>query len=330
MKLCFRFLVLLLLSFGFFSCSNELDVLADYEETASVYALLDPNATYQFVKINKVFVNPNSRATDVAKISDSLYFDTLSPALIEMGSGKKIPLIRANIALKDSGIFANSPNYLYVTDETLKATENYRIEFLLPNSKKLISAQTNMVLTPFLTQPVSPLIRAINIPNSSTVPIQFQSRVNSKIFDAFFTFNYIEIDKQDTNKKINKSFEWKILRSYRTLSDKGNEIVIQRTPGLLFYDLMLSKIPVDNTVFRRFTLCEIRLTCGNLELDTYIQATTPSIGIVQKQTEYTNIKNGIGIFASRNTLIYNDVQISENMKTLIVFNDLYKQLNFSK
>jgi hypothetical protein len=330
MKLCFRFLVLLLLSFGFFSCSNELDVLADYEETASVYALLDPNSSLQFVKINKVFVNPNSRAADIAKISDSLYFDTLNPELIEMGSGNRIPLVRANIALKDSGTFANSPNYLYVTNVLLKSTETYKIEFFLPNSKKLISAQTNMIQTPFLTQPVSPFIRAINISNSSTVPIQFQSRANSKIFDAFFTFNYIEIDKQDTNKKVTKSFEWKILRSYRTLSDKGNEIVIQRTPGLLFYDLMLSKIPVDNAVFRRFTLCEIRLISGNNELDTYIQATTPSIGIVQKQTEYTNIKNGIGVFASRNTLIYNDVQISENMKTLIVFNDLYKQLNFTK
>lgn len=330
MKLCFRFLVLMLLTFGFNSCSNELDVLADYEETASVYALLDPNSVYQFVKINKVFVNPNSRAADVAKISDSLYFDTLNPELIEVRTGTRHPLVKANIALKDSGYFANSPNYLYVTNVPLNPKESYKIEFRLPNSKKLISAQTNMIGNPALTQPVSNFIRAINIPNSTTVPIQFQTTANSKIFDAYFIFNYIEVDKQDTNNKVTKTFEWKILRSYRTLTDKGGEFVIQRTPGSLFYDLMLSKIPVNDNVFRRFTQCEIRLISGNNELDTYIQATTPSIGIVQKQTEYTNVNNGVGIFASRNTLVYNDVLISENMQTLIVFNDLYKKLNFTK
>src|SRR5690606_25625996 len=126
MKFCFRYLPFVLALLLFNSCDNDIEILGDYEEAASVYALLDPNSPVQFIKINKVFTNPNSKAADVAKISDSLYFDTLSPSLIDLSNGARIPLFKANIALKDSGFFANSPNYLYVTTQRIFADRKYR------------------------------------------------------------------------------------------------------------------------------------------------------------------------------------------------------------
>lgn len=330
MKSCFKFLVIcftIVLSQG---CSNEIDVLASYEESASIYALLDPNLSTQFVKINKVFVNPNARTSDVAKIADSLYFDSIAPEIVELGTGRRIALFKANVLLKDSGYFVNSPNYLYVTKERIYSNQQYSIEVKLPKTGKVISASTNIANTPFLMQPVSAFQNVINIPEAGSLVIQFQSAKNTKIFDSYFTFHYIEIDKADTNIKTPKSIRWKILRSYRTQRDDGKEIVIQRTQGAAFYDLLLSEIPVNPNVFRRFDLCEIEMVAGNLELDTYIQASTPSIGIVQKQTDYTNINNGIGVFASRNTLYFNTVSLSEITKLALTQNVKYQALNFTK
>ena len=60
------------------ACDDKLDAFAEYEENASVFAMLDPSQKIQFVKINKVFTSPNGSAFDVAKVADSLYFDSLT------------------------------------------------------------------------------------------------------------------------------------------------------------------------------------------------------------------------------------------------------------
>lgn len=328
MNLCFRFLFLSLFVFIFNACSNEIEVLADYEESASVYALLDPNSNWQFVKINKVFINPDSRAADVAKVADSLYFDTLEPLIIENETGREIPLFKANIALKDSGTFANSPNYIYVTDERIFSNRSYRIEFTLPASGKLIKAYTNIAGRPAVFSPG----QFINIPYSATsgFNLSFQTPLNAKVFDAFLYFNYTEVNKNDTNIKTDKTVQWKILRSYRSMYDKGNEFVSNRINGILFYDLLLGSLPKDPNLIRKFRPCEFMLICGNLELDNYMQASTPSIGIVQKQSEYSNIQNGTGIFASRYSFYMGGINLTETTKDILVTLPEFKGLGFSK
>lgn len=330
MKSCFRFLVLSVFALVYSGCSNEIEVLADYEESAAIYGLLDPNSNVQFIKINKVFVNPNSRATDVAKIADSLYFDTISPELVEVGTGRRIPLFKANIALKDSGTFANSPNYLYVTTEQIFQTQTYRLEMKLPNSGKLISAQTNIAMNPNVYQPVNPFSRIINVPPTGNLILQFETGMNSKIFDCFFNFSYVEQNKFDSTIKETKTISWKIMRSFRssTNKDKDKEIVTQRTSGSSFYSLLLNELKPNPNIIRKFTYCSVILVSGNRELDTYIQSSTPSIGIVQKQTEYTNFDNAVGIFASRNTMYFDQVTISETMKTVLTQDLNYKSLGF--
>lgn len=325
------------------SCSNELDVLGDYEENAAVFGMLDPRDGVQLIKINKVFTNPNAKASDVAQISDSLFFDTLSPELVELETGRRIPLFRANILLKDSGFFINSPNYLYATTERVYANNpnnvnqlfNYRLEFKLPKTGKLISVTTNMVRNFNIQSPFNnalPFIpRTVNFIPNSNFQLRFSSPVNGKIFDAYFNFNYIEVNKLDTNVKEFKTIRWKILRSYRTASIKGGELISSITPGINFYNLLVEDIKANSNVFRRFATASLEIYAGNLELDNYIQASTPSIGIVQKQTDYTNINNGgVGIFASRNTLFLEGITLADFTKNLIVFDDKYKYLGFVK
>lgn len=324
MNLCFRFLFPLLCVFTITSCSNEIDVLADYEESASVYALLDPNSTWQFVKINKVFINPNSKASDIAKVSDSLYFDSITPEIIENESGRRIKLQKANIALKDSGMFANSPNYIYVTNEQLFMNNTYRLEVKLPATGKVVTAYTNMSNRPQVYDPIN----SLNIPLANTFNIRFLTAAKAKIYDGYIYFNYTEIDKFDTTKRVDKTVEWKILRSYRSITDKGGENVVYRINGILFYDLLMNSIPVNSAVTRRFRPCEFVMVSGNLELDNYIQASTPSIGIVQKQSEYTNITNGIGIFASRYTFYISNINLTPATRSTIINAAPYSSLGF--
>ena len=328
MKKCLFFLSLIIVLSLFNSCSNEVDVLAPYEENAAVYALLDPNASAQFIKINKVYTNPNSRAIVVAKISDSLFFDTLKPFLIEVSSARApIPLFRTNILLKDSGNFANSPNNLYSTTQKIFPQFKYRLEFYLPKTNKLVSATAEIPNNPQILLPVRFLTDILPSSPNNKFPVRFNTPIKGKIFDSYLYFNYLEVNKTDTNIKTFKTITWKLIEKYRSENIDIVESVSTSVNNSIFFDLLLKNIAVDNTIERRFLPCTFSLICGNLELDNYIQASEPSIGIVQKQTDYTNVSNGIGLFASRNS-ISNSVNLSLNTKFFIATNVDYKQLNF--
>ena len=224
---CYFFsLLLLVLSLG--SCSNEIEVLADYEENASVYGLLDPSQPIQFIKINKVFTNPKQPASDVAKVADSLYFDSLAPTLTIIETGAVINLYRANVLLKDSGYFANSPNYLYATKQPVYSRNpnnptqffHYRLDFRLPKTQKYITATTDMTDQINISSPVS--VRSltnplIEFPYTANFRLVFNSPVNGKIYDGYFYFNYMEVNKADTNIKTPKTIKWRILNNVRSL-----------------------------------------------------------------------------------------------------------------
>jgi hypothetical protein len=338
MRLDFRYLLLIASVFVVSSCSNEVEVLADYQENVAIYGLLDPGQSMQFIRITKVFTNPDARSRDVAKIADSLYFDSLAPVLVELENDiarRTIPLFKANVLLKDSGIFANSPNYLYVTTEPILKQYKYRLDITLPKSGRYVTATTNIVHMGLneLFKPVNPSnpLRTIFISpfDGSNVPVSFTTGKNGKVYDAYFVFNYLEVNKADTTIKTAKTLRWKILKSFRAIEDKGKEIVSQRMPGRLFYDMLLNKISNDTNVYRRFLPCSVEFIGANLELDIYMESTSVSIGIVQKQTEYTNISGGgIGIFASRATAVIDNVFLGEPTKNTLLLNPDYKHLGF--
>lgn len=341
MKTCCYYLTLLFVVFTNYGCSNDIDVLADYEESAVVYGLLDPSQSVQFIKINKVFTNPNASATDIAKISDSLYFDSLTPQLLEIETGRTIKLYRANVLLKDSGVFATSPNYLYATKEKVYTRNplnssqilHYRLELTLPSTKKSITAVTNLPDSILVTSPLtvrSQIAPSIDFVPDKTFKIIYLSPTNSKLADAFFIFNYLEVNKLDTNIKVKKTVRWRLINNYRTIDDLGGEQVTTTIASNAFYDLIKSSITPNPDVFRRILPCRMELTVGNLELDNYIQASEPSIGIVQKQTEYSNVNNGIGIFASRRVTSYNSLQLGTSAQLTLYSATEYRPLGFVK
>ena len=64
-----------------------------------------------------------------------------------------------------------------------------------------------------------------------------------------------------------------------------------------FIGNQLSGKPVP--MARRALKTEIILIAGSDDLNTFIQVNAPSTGLIQDKPEFTNINNGLGIFASR-------------------------------
>lgn len=319
------------------SCSNAIDLIGPYEERAAVFGLLNPSEDIQYIKINKVFTNPNSSAALVAQVTDSLYFDSLAPFLIEIETGRKIPLYKVNYLPKAAGIFNNSVNYLYATSEKIYASNplnafefyHYRLEITLPSMQKQVYAITNIPDSTLLVAPI-----ALNYANKifdftdGVIRIAFQAPSNAKLFDAYFYFNYLEVNKLDTSIKNVKTMKLRFVNNYRVYNDNGRESVSSGIDGNFFYESLLNQLREDTTIFRKFLPCKFELANANLEFDNYVQSAEPSIGIVQKQSDYSNIINGVGLFAARRISRYHNIQMGSYTRNQLTKQPEFKKLGF--
>ena len=110
------------LLFGFLlpSCSTDFDLTSDWKDVTIVYGLLDKDVNYNYIRIEKAFLDQTTNALTIAQIPDSIYYKRLNVELQEFNNGNLINTIpleeingdTMNIS-KDTGIFASSPNILF-------------------------------------------------------------------------------------------------------------------------------------------------------------------------------------------------------------------------
>ena len=70
----------------FTSCSEKVDLIGNFQETAVVYGLLDQADTLHYIKITRAFIGPGS-AVDIAQIDDSSYFNQVDATVTEVLNG---------------------------------------------------------------------------------------------------------------------------------------------------------------------------------------------------------------------------------------------------
>lgn len=306
-------LVLSGLSGLFQSCDNTLEVNADWKEIAVVYGLLNPTDPVNYIRINKVYMNPQGDAISIAGISDSLYFDSLEVKVVEYLNGvekRVFNLTKVNgndIGIpKDSGIFASDVNYLYRLDASLKESDlrdTYRYQVIIVNkyTGKVVRSQFDMIGQMDLLSPLKPIKPELDIPIETNRSIVFKYREGrfAKMYDAIMTFYYVEMDKTDTTKMRRDSVEWLLFTGKETVSLRGYDENVVIVNSSLFYDNLLSKMKENPAVKRRAESLSIDFYGGGEDLYTYIEVNKPSLGIVQKKPEFTNIEGGLGLFSSR-------------------------------
>jgi hypothetical protein len=81
--------------------------------------------------------------------------------------------------------------------------------------------------------------------------------------------------------------------------------------GEAFFSFLRNNLEVSDKIRRiigtydtqqqRVECFDVLLTLGNSDLKSYIEVNSPSSGVAQERPIYTNVSNGIGLFASRGT-----------------------------
>lgn len=318
---------------GFYACTTDIDLTAPYKDITIVYGLLDARQDTQWVRIQKAFLGDGD-ALQYAAIADSLYYDSLEVTMQaynnSVATGSPIVLHRVIDPFpKDSGIFAYDVNILYTTTQTLNNSYTYKIKIVKPGKPDTVTASTILCKTFFMVNPqsTSSLVSfedPFGLNQNPTYSVKWTHETNTKAYQVGYRFNYKEWIAGDPANKTDKSFEY-FFPMFTVYLDAGGYNTEYYVNGQVkygiaktdFYNSIISQIhkdpagtPSNQLHIRQFVSLDFIVLQASDELYKYITINQPSLSFVQKVSDYTNITNGLGVFASRSQSGISGIQLT--------------------
>jgi len=318
----------------FFSCSNEFELNAPAKEIPIVYGLLSRSDDVHYIRVEKAFIDENTSALELAQDPNALYFEDVQVELVRENNGTAFLLDRVDASQlgleRATGIFATTPNILYkieANELNLQEEETYRLNIRRATDDLLTTAITPIVGDVRLNRPIpgdqKPPLRVLV---DDELTIVWAADETAKLFDVTMIINYEEFNPNEPNSVVLKSLEWGLAKSVEGV-DGPNRV---EPEGIEFYQFLNGNIAVDPALQRVLKNIDIRIDAGGEELFNYINVGQANTGITSAQVipNYTNLSSGLGIFASRNTLIETGFGLDAQTKQELRDNDLTKDLNF--
>lgn len=309
-KNCLLFLSLFALVMLFNACSTNVDLYADYKDITVIYGLLDSDKDTNYVKINRAFLGPGN-ALEIAMIADSCnYPSKLDAKIVEyrattggnnyQKTNRELVLDTMTIHNKDTeGLFYAPDQLVYYTTEPVYTNSErykYKYELLVDRGDTILSAETDMTGGYGFNINTA----TISFSGESGTPIKWYPCPNAAIYEVVLRFDYMELKGPfDT---VHQSIEWSLGTYPETSLELDHNMYVVSHKSEAFYTKLAEKLQGDTIGVDRLVanpaIC-ISIAAGNEELYNFISVNAPSSSIVQSIPEYTNVKGGYGVFASR-------------------------------
>ena len=310
------------------SFDETYDLNEEWKDIPVTYGILNPKDTAQYIRIEKAFIDKNTSALIIAKNPDSIYYKDISVKLIREKTGTSYPLqmIDGNLDkhVRDTGIFANSPNYLYkirTADMDLIPNEKYTLLALKNNGDTLTGSSISLVNDINIYLPYSNE-KPVNLIYISNFNINWEGGDKYGYFDLFVTFHIKEKNSSTTNEWENKEYVWKV--------DTKIAEPKYRIEGRRFYRFLQDNLEENPDISRRFRGFDIMVRSVGREFKEYTDILHVNLGITSSQQlpTYTNMTNGKGVFSSINTQMMTGFFIGEIMQDSLTRGIYTKNLNF--
>ena len=295
------------------SCSTELEVNAPYHEVKVMYALIDPRQPNQTVRISKGFQNEGRSAQDIAANSpDSSQYGTgiLKVELQEIGKNSQLKrsflMFDSTVANKDSGLFYWPDQRVYKTVNFVVDTSViYKIKVTNTKTGSISEATTALVgrnlrfLEPIPERPQDPLSLAFSTKSSSRIKID--RFVNAALMQAVIHWN-IRVYTSETEYR-DEVWTWDAPGELASNNDTDPQVLGTFGPGS-FWNYIAKELAArgNETVYgRKFMASQIEVMGASSDFKKYKQVYNNYNSITQSLPIYTNVTNGLGVVASRNS-----------------------------
>jgi hypothetical protein len=329
MKLKHLIVPALIAGVAFTACKNDLNVLAPYKETLSVYGLLNADDATQKIRINKVFLGAGD-ATVMAQNPDSINYPAgaLTVTLERYKNGHQVAASATSsanvITLTETVVTTNPGDFntmqrLYITSDKLFKDGDYRLNIKINASAKTFTAQSVIIdsvkpgiAKPFIYNPVTqpqhpfpsttPLGAYIDYSMTAAqgLKIKFLSIPNARLYDVIMRFHYQDSLTDGTVNYMTADYVFNTVKSATT---DGGENLDVAFDAIDFYTNLANVInnrpAVTNLRNRGVGYLEYIIYAGSQDLSDFLQVNAPSATIAQDKPNYSNISDGVGVFASR-------------------------------
>ncbi len=295
---------------GLAACDNDVPVNAPYEPNTIVFAMLDKGDSVHYVKVNKSFINEGRDAREVAKNRDSILpgqsMRVRLEALRPNGENTFYELVRDTFNTKEPGIFPNPQHVLYRTGKVaLKPNRVYQLVIDRLKGQEPVKARTPIVGDVRLERP-SPTLpgdRTATLPVGFLEELQFDLAIGRHADFYTFHLNTIITSIDTVSGTISQdTANWQIYEQVQPSSGRIEREFETQT----YFRVLATAFEKKADVIRPVDSVRARaiVTGGTEDLYTYLQVSEPSLGIVQKRPEFTNLSSGRGIFASRRREVF--------------------------
>ncbi|MBK8699405.1 MAG: DUF4249 family protein [Saprospiraceae bacterium] len=321
------YFILFLALFGAMSCSNEFDLIEDKIETPIVYSLLDYEAPYQYVRLERAFASPDKSALELAKNPDSLYYKNAVVSLIVVRNGGEQTFNLEEVDGNDlgypreDGVFATAPNKLYrINSALMNLVPGLKVKLRIDlGDGTPVTAETTIIIKPVSSFPRS----GTPVAFSPTLPDVFRwnhiGEFGGSVFNLQATMHYTEVIGGNATEK---TLTWPIAKNL-------DKVTFTTGPGE-FYNFIGSNIEKNTTVTRFFDGLDYSIISGDVNLYNFLlvgQANTGITGSGELPT-YTNLSRGLGIFGSKAVLKLEGLGLAPPTINELKNNKLTKDLNF--
>jgi len=310
-----------------YSCKTRLDVNAGWKDIAIVYGILNQSDTVHFIKITKAFLGPGD-ALQYAQIPDSSNYTSLDASLDEYLNNslrRTLHLRDTSITDKDSGIFYFPVQKLYYTREKLNEKCYYRLNILNTRTGNLIQSATMLVGTFTLVQPT--MLPGIIIVPDKACAVQWISAPGGKRYQLTLRIHYSEYHYGDTARTFHY-LDWLTFTKERSMGNEGGQTMTAYLNGEDFYRYLGSNLKADPDIQRWIGRCDFVFLVGSEDLDSYLETSQQSYSFITAKPPFSDIINGIGLFASRHVQSFDTIQFADITKDSLKTNRYTRGLGF--
>ena len=327
----------LLLALTFASCSTEVDLEAEWEDIPVVYAFLSLQDTAHYVRVQKVFLEPDGNALQIAQNTDSIYYQNAAVEMTNIRTGETFLMERVDGAdegyPKEEGVFANAPNVLYKVkaDEiNFQGGDSVRLAINSGEFTEPSFAVTRVLGKIDTSRNPSPSQRIGRLRYNTNLTVTWIPSEEAELFDITFIIRYREsADPSTPSEFVEKSLEWPIAKGItRSNPDRGRENFMIR--GEAFYQFVFLNIPPSDGEIRLLDGIDLRITAGGVEMLELVELSQANIGITSAQSipVYSNVEGGLGVFTSRYQLERTNIQLTQEALDTLQDGIYTRDLNF--
>ena len=320
--------------FSFASCSNDIELFAEWENIPVVYGLIEADGNDQYIRIERVFQGQEGNAFDAANNIDSVYYNNAYVTLTNETTGSFATLEKTEVSatngwVRNEGLFVSDPNFLYKLDSdelSFNPGDALRLEIYNDGEDTPFTSATTTILEPVDYQESDSEI--LSFRTGKPTGFVFEHGPNAKIFDLIIYLKFQEFNQEDQS-VTDKTVKW-IASQGVTIPESSSSFYNYSIQGDGFYSILLSNLEKDPAILRFFSTMSVEFIVAGTELNDFNEIALVNTGITSAQEipTYTNLTSGLGILSSKASSVVEGLTLSEVAMDTLRNSDLTAELNF--